>query len=99
MIEPIKNSIIFQFVENTQRGRFLEESESGIYLGTDHQREAARPRWGTAIAVGPDVTDVVVGDLILIESSQWTYGTEYDGVKIWRTSEDKVLLVSEEQAG
>jgi hypothetical protein len=95
MLEPIKNSIIFVFEDEIRGGRFVEQTESGIYLGKDHQRDAQAPRWGRVISCGPDVKNVSNNDNILIEPSQWTFGMEYDGVKLWRTTEDKVLCTEQ----
>jgi co-chaperonin GroES (HSP10) len=95
-LEPIKNSIIFSFDDvAVVKGRFVETTESGIYLGKDYTLDAGAPRWGRVLSLGPDVKDVVDGDKILIEASQWTYEMEFEGKKIWRTTEDKVLAVAE----
>lgn len=93
MIEPIKNSVLFAFEDKVVNGRFVETSESGIYLGKDHQRDANAPRWGRVFAVGPDVSDISPGDRVLIENTQWTFGLEHEGITVWRTTSDKVLCL------
>lgn len=95
MLEPIKNSVIFAFNDSVSGGRFVEQTESGIYLGKDHTRDANSPRWGRVISIGPEVVDVQPNQRILIEASQWTFGMEYDGVTLWRTTDDKILCVEE----
>ena len=93
MLEPIKNSVVFAFEDKVINGRFVESTDSGIYLGKDHTRDANAPRWATVLAVGPEVDAVKNRDRILIEASQWTYGMVYDGVSLWRTTEDKILCI------
>jgi len=97
MLEPIRDSIVFAFVDNVRNGRFVEQSESGIYLGRsqDGAADANSPRWGRVLAKGPDVSAVKLGDRILIEPTQWTFGMEYDGVKMWRTTEQHIMCVEE----
>ncbi len=95
MLEPIKDSIIFGFEDGVERGRFVEQTSSGIYLGKDVTRDANAPRWGVVISTGPEVKTVKRGNRILIEASQWTFGMEHDGVKLWRTTEDKVMCIND----
>ena len=84
--QPLRNNII---VKDTER---QEETESGIYVG----KTLADPRakTGTVIAVGPDVTDVKVNDIVYL---QWSNiktvkdGDTYLGV----LTEDDVLAVLE----
>lgn len=96
MLEPIKDSVIFKFDSDVTHGRFIEQSDSGIYLGKDHTRDANAPRWGTVVLVGPDVSDVNIGDRILIEPTQWTFRTEFEGQSLWRTVESKILCTEGE---
>ncbi len=94
MLEPIKDSVVFAFEDTVVNGRFVETSDSGIYLGRSEagQRDAQAPRWVKVLAVGPDVPrEIVAGSRVLVEPSQWTYGMEYDGVKLWRTTADKIM--------
>jgi len=84
--QPLRNNII---VKDTERE---EETESGIYVG----KTLADPRakTGTVLAIGPEVEDVKVGDIVYL---QWQNiqtvkeGDTYLGV----ISEDNVLAVAE----
>jgi hypothetical protein len=52
---------------------------SGIFLLSDDGRsEGIRPRWGKVYKVGPDQTDVKVGQWVYIEHGRWTRGLEID---------------------
>ena len=98
MLEPIKDSVIFVFHDSIRKGRFEEQTTSGIYLGLDTaaERDAKAPRWGSVVAVGPDVNPQIrAGSKVLIEAGQWTFGMTYDGVKIWRTSEPNILCLGD----
>lgn len=97
MLKPVKNSVIFAFLDAVHKGRFIETSASGIYIGrSQHGKDDAQaPRWARVLAVGPDVVGIKTTDIILIEPNQWTFGTELDEITIWRTTDDKVLLVRE----
>jgi co-chaperonin GroES (HSP10) len=47
----------------------------GIIVGSDNGKtEGIKPRWGKVYDVGPDQTDVKVGDWILVEHGRWTRG-------------------------
>jgi hypothetical protein len=51
------------------------KTASGIILRDDDMKvEGARPRWSQVLAVGPDVTDVKVGQYILMPHGEWTRG-------------------------
>jgi co-chaperonin GroES (HSP10) len=95
MIDPIKNSILFQFDDEVRGGRFHDVSESGIILGSSHDSQVKVARWGTVVAIGPDVEDIGVGEHILIEAMGWTSDITADGVRVWRTDDTKVLAVEE----
>lgn len=95
MLEPIKDSVLFAFEDDVDGGKFYQTSESGIFLGSNSHLNANAPRWGRVIAKGPDADSISNGDRILIEPTQWTFGMTYDGVKIWRTIESKIICVDE----
>lgn len=89
-------SIAFTFCQTSRDGYFRNETEWGFSLvGNDF--DAGKPRWGKVVKLGPDVTEVAVDDYILIEPLKWTTAVEFDGLKLWRTSEDFVAIVSTEK--
>lgn len=60
-------------------------SAGGIYIPSDDGKDSGiKPRWGRVWAVGPEQTDVKLGEWILMEHGRWTRGIEYieeDGSK------------------
>ena len=95
---PIKNHIMFQFMDETggSKGKFSDRAtSSGIIIAqTDMQQKL--PRWGRVVAVGPE-SEVKVGEFVLIEALMWTYGTEIDGEKMWKTDDSRVMMVTTEE--
>lgn len=52
---------------------------SGIWLlGDDGKADGIRPRWGKVYKVGPDQTDVSVGQWVYVEHGRWTRGLEVE---------------------
>jgi co-chaperonin GroES (HSP10) len=92
---PIRNSILFAFVDDTAGGKFITKTRSGILTTNQDVMSQPGPRWAKALAVGPACTEVRNGDLILIESLMWTKGFEHDEVKIWKTDESKILAITD----
>ncbi len=103
-VRAIKNHIIFKFndeiVRKTDTGRertqFAEKSDWGFEI-SNYDESAKQPRWVTVVSVGPEVVDSIkVGSQVLIEALQWTESIEVDAEPHWRTDEDKVLLVKQD---
>ena len=77
-------------------------SAGGIYIPNDDGKvHGIRPRWGQVYAIGPDQTDVQVGQWILVSHGRWTRGVKVEdptGEKTLRMIDNKdILLVSDEQ--
>lgn len=73
-VVPIKDRVFFtdmEFGEETTKGGIVLQSDNGKGGGV-------KPRWGRVWAVGPDQTDVKVGEWILIEHGRWTRTFEYE---------------------
>lgn len=69
-------------------------TEGGIVLPVlDSGQKSAR--WGKVIAAGPDA-QVAIGEYILVEGLMWTFGTEVDGVKMWKTDDLKIMMVTDD---
>jgi co-chaperonin GroES (HSP10) len=97
-LKPLKNYILFAFIDDLSNGLFISKTRSGILLSQSPKDFDLQkiPRWGKTLAIGKDVKDVSVGDFILVEGLQWTQGFEYDGIKIWKTDEKKVMAVTDD---
>lgn len=74
---------------------------SGIILRNDNGTSLGiRPRWGQVYAIGPDQTEVAVGDWVLVAHGRWTRGLVIDdgeSVKtVRKVDPDDILLISDE---
>ena len=96
-LRPLRDSV---FVTDMEFG--LEKTSSGILLHSDDGKtQGIKPRWGKVWAIGPDQTDVNIGDWILVEHGRWTRTVEYeqsDGTVVeLRMVDAKAILISSEQ--
>lgn len=96
-LQPIRDAVLVSEMEFDQR-----ITSSGLILPSDNGTSLGiRPRWGQVYAVGPDQTDVRVGQWICVAHGRWTRGLDIDdrGTKrtIRRIDPNDILLVSEEQ--
>lgn len=107
-IRCIRDGILFAFLQQTTaHGMFVDQTKWGFELtpgsylhGKDRehfQRAMDIGRWAKVLAVGPECKEVQVGDYICIEPTMYSNSFEYDGVKIRKTDETKVMLLSKEK--
>ena len=84
ILTPLKNKV---FVRDLEHG--ARKSQGGIFILDDNMKDTGiRSRWAQVYAVGPDVTDIKVGEWILIDHGRWTFGMEIEDaaegvIKIW----------------
>lgn len=77
-------------------------TQSGIYIPSQNGKvEGIKPRWGKVYAVGPEQTDVTVGEWIYVEHGRWTRGITLEDengneVVIRRVDNDAIMLRAEE---
>lgn len=93
--QPIRDWVIA--TEMNFEGRTLS---SGVILLNDNGRaDGIRPRWGRVYAIGPDQTDIKIGDWICVAHGRWTRGLDIEdetGKKTVRRIDPKdILLVSD----
>jgi hypothetical protein len=93
----IKKDVIVTDMEFDQR-----ITQAGLILPNDNGTSLGiRPRWGQVYAVGPDQTDVKIGQWICVAHGRWTRGLEIEdesGEKTIRKIDPKdILLVSDTQ--
>jgi len=77
---------------------------NGIIIPTDNGKsEGIRPRWAKVYGVGNDVTEIKVGQWILIEANRWTRMMQFREddlgatIPLWAVEYPKsVMLVSDE---
>ena len=95
-IHPLNNSVIVSEMIFDQR-----ITSSGIILPNDNGTGSGiRPRWGQVYAVGPEQTDVTVGQWICVAHGRWTRGIdiedEFGKKTLRRIDPNDILMVSDE---
>ena len=95
-IHPLNNSVIVSEMIFDQR-----ITSSGIILPNDNGTGSGiRPRWGQVYAIGPEQTDVTVGQWICVAHGRWTRGIDIEdesGKKtLRRIDPNDILMVSDE---
>lgn len=97
-IKPIQKHILVRDMN------FGEQKTTGgiVLMSDDGKSEGVKPRWAKVFAVGPQQSDVSVGEWILIEHGRWTRGLEVeedDGTKftIWRVDPEGIMMSSDEK--
>ena len=78
--------------------------QSGIILlDDDGKGHGIRPRWGKVYAIGPDQTDVVPGQWIMVAHGRWSRGVkiedEHGETTIRKVDNKDILLLSDEDPG
>jgi len=99
MIKPLRDNVLFQFLNETETslGKFKETTSFGLeIISKDADDSAKKARWGIVTNIGPEVKEVIQGDYIFIEPLMWTDFFKHEGMKYWKTDESKVLLISKE---
>lgn len=80
-ITPLKDKVI---ISNMNFGE--ETTAAGIVLTSDNAKgSGVHPRWAQVFAIGPEQTDVKVGDWVLMEHGRWSRAIKYkqeDGEEI-----------------
>lgn len=96
-LEPLKDRVFF-----TDMNFEDEVTSSGIILTSDNGKgHGIKPRWGRVWAVGPEQTDVKVGEWILIQHGRWTrkfYYEDADGNVIdLQVADNKAIMCSADE--
>lgn len=94
-IEAVGNNVIFQFVEHSLYGRFVNEAASGLLISSEDTSQTTYPRWAKVTHVGPEARDVKAGDYALIEAGKWTTGFKVGDQRYWKTDDTVIILVSD----
>ena len=94
-VTPLKDSILVKDMNFDER-----ITAGGIILRSDDGKsEGVRPRWAEVYAVGPEQTDVKVGDWVLMDHGRWSEGLKFrisedEEIKIWLGDPNGILGVS-----
>jgi len=95
-IEAIKDHVLVKGME------FHERITNGgiIVPGNDGKSEGIKPRWGEVVAIGPEQTDIEVGEWVLVEHGRWTRGMKLviadEELVLRRVDVNDIILVSDE---
>ena len=74
IIKPLGSKV---FVSDMDFGS--QQTSGGIFIpSSDGKPDGISPRWGKVWAVGPDQTDVSIGEWILVEHGRWTRTVEVE---------------------
>ncbi len=92
-LKPTKNNV---FVSDLDKG--AKKTFGGIILLDDDMKERGiRDRWALVHSIGPEVTDIAVGEWVLIKQGRWTNRIDFEDKPIWRIEyPDAVLLVADQ---
>jgi co-chaperonin GroES (HSP10) len=97
-LRPIKDNILVADMNFDSR-----VTANGIILNSDDGKtEGIRPRWGRVYAVGPEQTEIKLGEWVLVEHGRWTRGVEVENedgsiTTIRKIDNDYVLAMADEQ--
>lgn len=79
MLQAYKGKVV---VHEMERGEAT--SASGIVLGNDEGKTSGlRARWAKVYSKGEDITDIQVGNWILVEHGRWTRGIDFEGEHLY----------------
>lgn len=98
-VKPIKRNIFFQFASDTRDGVFLPKN-SGVIITTakNYENQGTTPRWVKITHIGPEVTQLQVGDYALVEPLKWTQKFKLDDDQFyWKSEEDFVIATTTDE--
>lgn len=95
-LKPLNDSVLFTFVDKANSRGFENITETGI-IYKSYDDSAGSPRWARVVEVGPKVTEIEPGMVVLIEALRWTEGFEFQGTKYWITVEDEIMAIKEDE--
>lgn len=95
-LRVLRNNVMFQFLDSSggAKGRFSTQTQSGILIAPSVSNQKGN-RWGRVVAAGPDAA-VKPGDYILVEALMWMEGTQFEGERMWKTDDSKILVVTDD---
>ena len=97
-IVPLHDKV---FISDMEFGE--QKTASGIYIpSANGKSEGISPRWGRVWAVGPDQTDVKVGDWVLMEHGRWSRAAEYENedgsiTKLQKADVNAMMMIADEK--
>jgi len=99
-LTPIHDNIVIQFKDEVRNGFFVDSPSSNVGIVTDlggnHERSGKYCRIATVKSVGQAVTEITVGDTIVIDHLMWTTGFKFDGEMYWMTQPKCIVGLMQE---
>mgnify|MGYP003630789757 FL=1 len=95
-LRPLRDNVLLTNLETGER-----LSTNGIIIPNDDGTDTGiRARWGQVFAVGPEQTDVKVGEWVLMQHGRWTKGADLklkgsEKLRFWRADTKGMLGISE----
>jgi co-chaperonin GroES (HSP10) len=98
IIKPLGDRV---FVSDMEFGE--QKTSTGIFIpSANGKSEGISPRWGRVWAIGPDQTDLKIGEWILVEHGRWTRTVEVaqdDGsvLEVRMVESAAIMMATDEQ--
>lgn len=95
-LKPLRDSVLVTEMNFDER-----KTTTGIVIaGDDGMNRGIRPRWAKVYSIGPNQTEIEIGQWVCVKHGRWTRGVKIDdgfGEKVIRKIDnDDILLVSDE---
>ena len=81
-MNPTRNKVLIEPIESV--------TEQGIILPFEKQEKIKK---GTVLAIGPECTQVKVGDVVMYNPTQVPFKTQHEGKECLISAEDALLLI------
>lgn len=97
-IVPLRKNVLVTDMEFE-----MQRTSSGLFIPSDNGKTSGiHPRWGRVWAVGPDQTDVKVGEWVLVEHGRWTRTVEFENddgstVEVRMVDTEAIMAVADEK--
>lgn len=96
-LRPIRNNVLVSDMSFEE-----QKTSSGIIIQSDDGKtHGVKPRWAQVWAIGPEQTDVEVGEWIYVEHGRWTRGIKIEDngseIIVRRVDTEAILLKADER--
>jgi co-chaperonin GroES (HSP10) len=96
-LRPLRNTVLV-----SDMGFEEQTTASGIVIQSDDGKShGVKPRWARVWAIGPEQTEVKLGEWIYIEHGRWTRGIKVEengeDIVIRRVDTDAILLQADDK--
>lgn len=98
-LKPLGSNFLFTFLSETKNGTFKQKSSGRIYIpnaAPSLSEQGILARWCKVEKIGEEVTDLEVGDIVLIKPLRWTIGyifgeDDNNQLKYWKSNQCEVI--------